>query len=130
MENEKRSHYIDVLKTILIFMVVLGHCIQYGSGESFLSNLEFYECPVFKTIYTFHMPAFMIISGYLFFMSCKRHSNKELLLSRIRSLLIPNLVWCVLLSTVILVFSQKSIGGGIAYSRPILYTGFGICGLF
>lgn len=54
----KRSLYLDNLKFILIFFVVLGH----------FANLN-RNIPVFgminNVIYSFHMPLFIFISGYL-----------------------------------------------------------------
>lgn len=43
---------IDRAKGILIVLVVIGHIWQSGY--------------LFNTIYTFHMPAFFVISGILF----------------------------------------------------------------
>ena len=67
-----------------------GHCIQYcitGSG------LDFFENSVFRFIYSFHMPLFMLISGYLFHSTFSRRSLKELLVYRTQSLLQP-IVFC------------------------------------
>lgn len=49
----QRKLYIDILKGLAIFLVVLAHVIN---PVSFLS----------KFIFSFHMPLFFIISGYLF----------------------------------------------------------------
>lgn len=49
---KKREAWVDWSKTILIFLMVLGH-----------NNLPGFE---HTWIYGFHMPAFFIISGYLF----------------------------------------------------------------
>ena len=73
---ENRIEYLDNAKGILIISMVLGHV--------------FLEGPIRHFIYTFHMPAFLIIVGMLF------HSRASLdkpifsfLLSRVRTLLIP-----------------------------------------
>lgn len=51
-----RISYIDQLKGIAILLVVLGHVIGYNNCEnSFL----------WRFIYSFHMPLFMFISGYV-----------------------------------------------------------------
>lgn len=58
MENGKtREKWIDILKGVLIILVVLGHS---ATGP-------FYDLdkPI-DYIYLFHMPAFFMISGYLF----------------------------------------------------------------
>ena len=49
----------------------------------------FYENILYKIIYSFHMPIFMIVSGYLFYFSLTRKTISEILLSRIRMLLVP-----------------------------------------
>lgn len=52
----KRDLSIDTLKGFLILLVILGHLI--GSMK--------FSCPgVWNLIYTFHMPLFVLISGYL-----------------------------------------------------------------
>jgi fucose 4-O-acetylase-like acetyltransferase len=55
---KKRDYYFDNAKFILIFLVVFGHFIQ-----SFISK-DPYILSLYKTIYTFHMPAFILISGF------------------------------------------------------------------
>ncbi len=55
---KKRDSYFDNAKFILIFLVVFGHIIQ-----SFISK-DPYILSLYKTIYTFHMPAFILISGF------------------------------------------------------------------
>lgn len=55
-----RNTKMDSLKTFLIFMVILGHVIDpYGSG-----SLNDVNCFVEELIFTFHMPLFIMISGY------------------------------------------------------------------
>ena len=65
----ERNEFVDTLRGILIFLVVWGHSIQYlaYSDESFWSD------GVFKLIYSFHMPLFMALSGYVSFNSIQRH---------------------------------------------------------
>lgn len=54
--NYDRMLYIDISKGILIILVVIGHIL----------NFEYFLTKSIKTIiYTFHMPAFFVISGIL-----------------------------------------------------------------
>lgn len=54
----QRDNTIDALKFFLIFFVVLGHSIpRFGGG-----NLDYLE----SSIYLFHMPLFVMLSGYLY----------------------------------------------------------------
>lgn len=55
---KKRDYYFDNAKFLLIFLVVFGHFLQsYIDSNMFISYL-------YKFIYTFHMPAFILISGF------------------------------------------------------------------
>jgi len=54
-----RDNRIDTLKGLLIILVVLGHVITS------LDNVNFFNHAVMGLIYVFHMPLFILISGYL-----------------------------------------------------------------
>ena len=58
--------WIDSVKGLAIFLVIVGHCIDgYRDAGIFKQYLlEFNSLHNF--IYSFHMPLFFIISGYLF----------------------------------------------------------------
>lgn len=89
--NRKRLHYIDIVKGIGIFLVILGHVYRSNVIQNWL--------------YSFHMPLFFIVSGWLF--DYKKISNisiYEIALKKIRTLIIPYFVfltlnylyWCVI----------------------------------
>lgn len=78
-----RLHYIDNLKGVLILLVVLGHCIQ-------CTDLDFDHNAVFRYIYSFHMPLFMCVSG---FVSYKPDIKWQTVQKRFRQLIIPFLAW-------------------------------------
>ena len=78
---KERSDYIDNIKGILIFLVVLGHVIEdYANENYFLYMLWMY-------IYCFHMPVFIYISGYLS-KDAKKTQDKAF-----QRFLLPYLVW-------------------------------------
>lgn len=89
MEQQKRDRSIDVLRGIAVVLVIWGHVIQALSADT----VDFFENPVFKIIYSFHMPLFMLISGYLFYISLSKRSLKGMMFNRIRKLLFPILIW-------------------------------------
>lgn len=66
-KGEARDMRIDYMKGILIFLVIFGHSIQYGSGKKFFLEECYFEDILFKIIYTFHMPCFGILSGLLYY---------------------------------------------------------------
>ena len=52
----ERNYKMDNIKAFLIFLVVLGHLLELVPGQK--SEWLYY------VIYTFHMPAFVYITGY------------------------------------------------------------------
>lgn len=58
LEKKVRIAWIDNVKGIAILLVVLGHVIQFMYCPS-----NFDQNPVFRVIYSFHMPLFFILSG-------------------------------------------------------------------
>lgn len=89
---EKRIVWIDYSKTIAILLVVTGHVICWlipnvSLQDEFLTE----ENLLLKVIYSFHMPLFMFVSGYLF-MSPKKIQIigfKNLVVHRTKQLMIP-----------------------------------------
>lgn len=77
----KRLDYIDTAKGILILLVVIGHIVPENS--------------ILRTwIWSFHMPAFFIISGILInHSSFTKKSFSELIISNLKSLIIPFVVF-------------------------------------
>ncbi len=94
--NYNRNTTLDAIKAFAIICVIFGHCIQFGSGADFLSSEAFFENPIFKTIYSFHMPLFMLISGYLFAHSVGKNRWYNVIFKKFRTLIIPILCWSIL----------------------------------
>lgn len=92
----KRNEKIDVIKGVAIILVVYGHALQYGSGETVLKSALFFENPIFKFIYSFHMPLFMVVTGYLFSFSVKKYSVTEIVKSRVCTLIVPICTWSLI----------------------------------
>ena len=85
---EKRQAYIDNAKAILIFLVVLGHVLNYANPQYSIRPYTYMQA----FIASFHMPAFFLITGVLFKdEKWKERSWVDFLLSRVQSLLIPYL---------------------------------------
>jgi fucose 4-O-acetylase-like acetyltransferase len=83
--QKERNELIDILKGFSILLVVLGHSVQYNQPEEFDQNI------LFRFIYSFHMPLFMYLAGYVAKMSFDGATKQ--LVSRIRTLLLPFLSW-------------------------------------
>lgn len=92
---KERKNAIDVLKGFAIVCVVLGHAIQLYNGTLYREEKIFYANNLYKVIYSFHMPLFMLISGYLFSMSLERNNNFKKILNREISYFIPILTFAI-----------------------------------
>lgn len=90
MKNEgHRIQSLDITRGIAIFLVLWGHAIQYfGVG-----GISCFDDKLFQFIYSFHMPLFMLISGYLFYFSTSKRTMKEIVKSRICALIPPIIIW-------------------------------------
>lgn len=83
MDVSKRILWVDNLKGFLILLVVLGHCIQQ-INSAYQADL------LFRYIYSFHMPLFIFVSGYV----CYRETMQwNTIRKRFFQLIIPFLVW-------------------------------------
>lgn len=96
----KREYGLDNLRGILIFLVVFGHLLENcGSfpGAGFL----------YRTIYSFHMPAFLFLTGYF-----ARYDRKKL----VCGLLVPY----ILFQTAYILFDRWMNGGEteLQYTTP------------
>lgn len=94
---EQRTNFIDFIKGVAIFLMLYGHSLQYGSGATFLFSGLYWENTVMKVIYSFHMPLFIAVSGYLFYFSTQRHGAIKSVKKRIITLFPICLTWGVLL---------------------------------
>ena len=59
MKTQSRNYLIDNSKGLLIFLVVLGHSLEFIRKDYEVARL------LYVFIYEFHMPVFVFISGYL-----------------------------------------------------------------
>ena len=94
-KSKVRNPFLDLTKAVAIVLVVFGHCIQYGSGATYLNDGLFFDDILFKYIYSFHMPLFMLISGYLFFFSINRET-KTILYNKLKGLVVPIFTWAII----------------------------------
>ena len=73
MLKSNRIEWLDLSKGIGIILVIFGHCINYGSVWC-------------RLIFTFHMPLFFLLSGYVF---SDRYEFVTLAKKKAKSLLVP-----------------------------------------
>ena len=83
----KRLKWADSLKGVLIVLVVLGHSIQQSLLDGCYTN------HLWNVIYSFHMPAFMAISGYVAYHPNRRgnyYAPATIIVRRFRQLIVES----------------------------------------
>ncbi|WP_121661101.1 acyltransferase family protein [Metabacillus litoralis] len=80
---KNRVSYFDNAKFLLIFLVVFGHVIRPFIDESPIMMT------IYKFVYTFHMPAFILISGYF----AKGFKKKGYVSKIAKKLILPYLIF-------------------------------------
>lgn len=98
LNNYKRNKGIDIIKGIAMCLVIWGHCLEYASN----GHYDFFSLPVFRFIYSFHMPLFAIVSGYLLGLSLYCRTLQENIQHKIITIFWPiitsHLLWFILVS--------------------------------
>lgn len=86
----ERDDRIDTLKGIAIYLVVIGHIIAWYFKDFSLniSNMPYNSIILWKTIYSFHMPLFIFLSGYVF-MNPRKIYKFPHMIKRLLSYFIP-----------------------------------------
>lgn len=79
--GRNRIIYLDIAKAICIILVVIGHYIPDNSPTWYIM--------LNRMIYTFHMPLFMFVSGYVYIVTKKEISYWDFLMKKVKRLMIP-----------------------------------------
>jgi len=82
----QRNPYFDNAKAILIFLVILGHTL------SPIFRATPWITAVYLFIYLFHMPAFILVSGYF----TKRMQNRYDFFKLVKKLLVPYIIFQII----------------------------------
>lgn len=80
--TKERIGWIDALKFFAIFLVLWGHSIQH------LQTTIYYDQPIYRIIYSFHMPLFMALSGF-FAVRLSERSVIKVFRDKLRQLILP-----------------------------------------
>lgn len=123
MNNSKRYIYIDKIKGLAILLIVLGHIILWNGNEgNYISNY----------IYTFHVPIFFIISGFLYYSKRDmifQKSNKEIFIEKSKKILYPYFTFsviCVVYLVIRAILNYQSISSIVkVIINIIFFFGYG-----
>ena len=92
---------LDVLKCFAIFLVLWGHGIQH------LTTGECEDNYLFRWIYSFHMPLFMLVAGFLSIKSSELPFF-SFLGKKIKQIILPAFVWqCIFIVLGVLVWNNE-----------------------
>ncbi|MGE5329622.1 MAG: acyltransferase family protein [Deltaproteobacteria bacterium] len=83
---KERDYYFDNVKFLLILLVVIGHTIEP------LIKADLNLKAIYIFIYTFHMPLFILISGYF----SKNIGADKYFIKNVRKILVPYIIFQIL----------------------------------
>ena len=94
LNKSARKHFasLDIARVACIILVVIGH---YDP-----SNAPAHYTNMLKVIYTFHMPVFLFISGFLYAATFRDVSFKSFITKKFKRLAIPYLVTSAIIITI------------------------------
>lgn len=111
MSTVKRDIYWDIVKAIAIFLVVLGHSLQYLCIDKDYCHTDY----LFNFIYSFHMPLFMVVSGYFGYSSLSK-PILGVLKRKFIQIMIPAITWSLLISIMVYIINpEKSYSFSLGY---------------
>ena len=90
IKGKKRIEWVDILKGVAIICVIIGHRTWASYG--------ILPCALKIWIYSFHMPLFFFLSGFVF--SIDKYENfKQFLINKIKTIIVPMVFFSIVIST-------------------------------
>lgn len=115
LQESKRNYAFDFIKGVLILLVILGHALQNHYHKTAWDNW------LFNLIYSFHMPLFVMLSGF-FFSSSLKLGIGDLMRKKFKRLLCPLLFWSSVVVIFSLCYSTHSFNSSLIKELYVLYT--------
>ena len=113
IKTKNRNEYLDIVRGIAIILMIFGHCVQYGNGVEFSRPDHFFNNKAFQVIYSFHMPLFMMVSGYFYSHTLgKCDTFMKLFKNRFSRILLPIIGWQVVeyfLKSIIRIYKSSGV---------------------
>lgn len=97
-----RVLYLDAVKLLTIYLVILGHTIAM-MGNGYAIGVRLYTF-----IYSFHMPLFMLLCGYFVSTRAMQGSFGMLLMNKAKQLLLPS-VTCAVICCIYLFLARNCV---------------------
>ncbi|MFC3039881.1 acyltransferase family protein [Virgibacillus xinjiangensis] len=112
----ERNAFFDNAKVLLIFLVVFGHIIQPFISESQGMNTLYFW------IYTFHMPAFILLSGFF----ARGSGDKGYIKKLAKKLLLPYFIFQALYTGYYFLIGKEAWLNGLFYPHWSLWFLFSL----
>ena len=94
----KRKPYIDILRIISTYSIVLLHTISLKWSEVTLDSSDFAIMMVYETLVRYAVPMFFMLSGALMLENKEHFSYRKLFSHNILHIVIVYLLWSILIS--------------------------------
>lgn len=103
MEAKQKIDWLAVLQGFSMLLVVIGHVDLTNKGND--CNFPIASA-IHSIIYSFHMPLFVFISGWLFYYTCirKDKNNKDVMVAKLRRLGVPFLAFTLIATALKMAF--------------------------
>lgn len=123
---KKYLNNIILLRFFCIILVVLGHSTFVYNGWSYdIKSSSFFFSSLCKYIYTFHMPLFMSISGYLFYYNVvelgQYDKKNNFVRKKAKRLLVPMILVFVFWSLPLRVITGYYYNIGLVHFKDVLF---------
>ncbi|MEE0059747.1 MAG: acyltransferase family protein [Acutalibacteraceae bacterium] len=100
VSNGKRLDWIDIMKALMIFAIVLGHSF---TGEDRGDNM------LKQYLYSFHVPAFFFVSGFVY--KNKAESFGAFAIKKLKGLMIPYYIFAIISILIFMALGSLASGG-------------------
>lgn len=116
-EHRKRVEWLDVARGIGIILVVMGHA-ERGLVSAHIADGNAWS--LFDlSLYTFHMPLFMLLAGINVKPSLAR-GRETFVLTRLRTIAYPYVLWSLIQGSLLVLLSGMTNGGSGEWSRLLM----------
>lgn len=120
-EFKNRDEFLDIAKGILILLVIIGHILPGTLQEN----------PARYLIYSFHMPAFFFMNGYLLKVdSIKTSTLPEIAIKYVKRVAVPWLLAVQIYYIITHIGSYSIYSYAVAYVKPYYHLWYVIGFLF
>lgn len=103
----REMDWVSYGKGIGIFLVVYGHLLSssYNAG---INISEHFFALSDSIVYSFHMPLFFLLSGIFVEQSLRKRGPGQFLLTKLRTIAYPYLIWSLLQTTIEVMFAGQT----------------------